>query len=367
MRKHLAIRYIGVLIFLLAIVVRVILGLDDSLFETVYLHGLFPNIRFLQSSFSAFSPLPGYYLLFIIVSFWFFVRFPGILRVRNGSIRSGAAWMLFGRRFLNFTCTVLSAFLLLWGYNYLDIGVSGRLALVESPERNMLGKAYMEAMASAMNARMDVPGIQNLGSIEDVTDYPNSDMISSWVRNELSTLGYPTKHGVTVRYLKPDGLLRRLSISGIYNPFFGDAHVDNALGPLLRTFTAAHEIAHAYGVCSEADANFVAWIACRNSGDPLAEYAAEYVLWRHLAAEVNKVLPVETLENLVAAIPEPLRQDRTAIWSNYHRYKGYFPEISSSLNDTYLKLQGVEAGVDDYDGFVNLWFDYNWTVLNKQY
>lgn len=134
--------------------------------------------------------------------------------------------------------------------------------------------------------------------------------------------------------------------------------MDNALGPLQKTFTIAHEIAHGHGVTGEADANFVAYLACVNSGEPLAQYAAEYVLWRHLASEVRSHYPEEVAHQLAAAIPEALRKDREAIWRNHYQYKGYFPEISDAINDTYLKVQGVTAGTEDYDRFVNLYFDW---------
>ncbi len=363
--KRITTRYFGVLLLLLAILVRFAFTLFPAAFRSVYFSELFPAIRSFQYSVSSMHPVAGFYILLIILIAWIVWNIPGIRKAKNGNFRAWPSWFTFGRRFVNFQSVCIGLFLLLWGYNYLEPGLSKRLNLEPSPYRNMLADAYLGTMERALIERSQIEGIERFESIEDITQYPNELQIEKWVREVLAPLGYPCEKGVTTRYVKPDGLLRALSISGIYNPFFGDAHVDNALGPLKKTFTIAHEMAHAYGVTSEADANFTAWLACMQSDNAFARYAAEYVLWRHLASEVNKVYPVDIVEGLVSAIPEPLQKDREAIWKNYYTYPGYFPDLAYSLNDTYLKLQGVEAGADDYDGFVNLWLDYSWSKLNK--
>jgi hypothetical protein len=220
-------------------------------------------------------------------------------------------------------------------------------------------------MDRALEHRAQIPEIDSYPSIEEVPLSVSDREIENLVRSILAPLGYPVKSGVNISYLRPEGILRRISVSGIYNPWTGEANVDDALGPLPRIFTAAHEMAHAFGVTSEAEANFTADLACLSSDDPMLRYASEYALWRTLGGEVNRSYPPEVRASLAAAIPEPLRRDRAAIWKNSMRYKGYFPEISEALNDTYLKVQGIEAGVDDYDAFTALYF--SWKRKNQKY
>jgi len=154
-----------------------------------------------------------------------------------------------------------------------------------------------------------------------------------------------------------------MSIAGIYNPFTGEANLDNALPSLPRIFTIAHEIAHGYGITSEAEANFVAFLACHQSGDALGNYAGAYALWRQMASEINTTYPPEYIEILAAQIPLELKNDRQAILESYYKYKGYFPNITDALNDTYLKIQGIEKGTDDYNGFLQLYF--RWLEANQ--
>jgi hypothetical protein len=350
MKTHLR-AWLGVYLFVLALLIRFFLSLSNKLFESIYFNNLFRYIRYGQDGLSAILPVPGYYLIFVLLLGWLIWR-------RPSPIKSGRSWKIFGRRTANLLGTFGALFLLLWGYNYLDRGIAERMHLKEAPDRSQLGETYLQTMERAMAFRSQIPKIDLVATVEDITEIPNDQTIGNWVATTLQDLGYPENINIRVRHIRPDGALRRLSISGIYNPFTGEANVDNALGPLQKTFTIAHEIAHGHGITGEADANFVAYLACIQSGVPLAQYAAEYVLWRHLASEVRSHYPESIAAQLAAAIPEALRKDREAIWRNHYQYKGYFPEISDAINDTYLKVQGVDAGTDDYDRFVNLYFDW---------
>lgn len=334
-----------------ALVLRGLFGLSPSTFERFWFDGLFPAVRAVQSAIFSIIPFPGYYAGIVLLLGWLVWRLPVKRRKRR-------EWKKFGRRFANLIGGIGASFLMLWGYNYQDRGMAARMGIERSDRVEKVAEAYLETMERAMVHRAEIAEIDAHPSVEEVPLTVTDREIEDRVRDILAPLGYPVKPGVNIRYLKPKGVLRRISVSGIYNPWTGEANVDDALGPLPRIFTAAHEMAHAFGVASEAEANFTAYLACLSANDPLARYAAEYALWRTLAGEVNRSYPPEVGESLAAAIPEPLRTDRAAIWKNSMRYKGYFPEISEALNDTYLKVQGIEAGVDDYDAFTALYFSW---------
>ena len=219
-------------------------------------------------------------------------------------------------------------------------------------------------MDRALMHRDEIPGIAAIPSVEDIQEWPLDSEIDSWVQAILLPEGYPAKTKIRVRHIRPEGALRRINITGIYNPFSGEANVDSGLPHLLLIFTTAHEIAHAYGITSEAEANFVAYLACLRSENPAAQYAAEYALWRYFANEINMHFPEDVIEALAAKIPEPLRNDREAILKTYFKYKGYFPEVTDAINDTYLKIQGVKSGTDDYNDFLKLYL--RWNLQNQK-
>ncbi len=342
-------RYLGLYLLGLALLLRFIFGASPWLLDMLWMQVWFPLVRWLQSSLRFFWILPGYYLGIMALLLWLWWRFPRKWLEVN-------AWAVFGRRLLNLLGGVGASFLMLWGYNYLEPGVGQRMGLERGTDRELLADAYLEVMEEALALRSQIRGIEQVDNIEALPYKQNSAQIASWVKEVLEPLGYPTRGDVRLRHIWPKGALHRLNISGIYNPWTGEANVEGNLGPLNTTFTAAHEFAHAFGVTSEAEANFVAYLACARSDDALARYAAAYTLWRALGREVTKAYSEDEVKALAAHIPEQLLRDREAIRQRHLKHTAYFPKASTAMNDTYLKTQGVKAGVADYNAFVELYF-----------
>ena len=328
---------------MIVLAIRFIFSISPVAFETVYFNTVFPIIRKAQSYLSFLWVIPGYYVLVVALIAWLIWRFP---KSKN--------YKRFLKRLLNLMCGLVATFLVLWGYNYLDKGLAERMDLPHSSKLVDLSAHYLDVMDSAMVYRGAIP--EEITTIVEISGIPSDSLINFWVKNVLKDYGYPTSADVRVQYIRPSGTLRRLSIAGIYNPFTGEANVDNASPSLPRIFTTAHEIAHGYGITSEAEANFVAYLACMNSRNALANYAGAYALWRQMAGEINTTFPPESIEMLASQIPVLLQEDRQAILAEYYKYKGYFPALTDAVNDTYLKIQGVEKGTDDYDGFLQLYF-----------
>lgn len=345
-------KYPGIAAFIILLLFRIAFGLSPAFFDAAYFNSVFPIIRRAQSALSFLWILPGYYLLLLFLVAWLIFRFT---RPRNT--------VHFLRKFVNLLFGAATAFLLLWGFNYANPGFATRANLPQLPDSSEIARHYLETMDRAMIFRVKIEGVSPTQPVDIKKDWPNDDEINNWVSATLLPEGYPATRQIRVRHIRPEGTLRRLNIAGIYNPFTGEANIDASLPPLVRVFTTAHEIAHAYGITSEAEANFVAWLSCMNSDNPMAQYAAEYNLWRYLAAEINRSFPEEAIRDLAAQIPQPLKTDREEILKSYRRYRAYFPEISESINDRYLKLQGVKTGTDDYNDFVKLYL--RWYAQKK--
>ncbi len=231
-------------------------------------------------------------------------------------------------------------------------------SLTERAETPEPVDVYLKVMKRAADFRATIPGVIDSASVVDFTAPSDSAIVKS-VSEILRPYGYPVVKRVRVQRITPSGTLRRLGIAGIYNPFTGEANVDALYGSVLGTFTTAHEVAHAFGVTGEAEANFVAYLALISLEDHMARYAAQYALWRYTAKTVNDLYSEEDRAKLAASIPKGLLVDRRAIVERLMGHAPYFPELSDAVNDKYLKIQGVKAGVDDYDRFVNLYLDWS--------
>jgi len=143
-------------------------------------------------------------------------------------------------------------------------------------------------------------------------------------------------------------ILPRLGLSGFYFPFTGEASVVGTLPDAALVFVMAHEMAHQRGIAREDEANFLAFLACRESGLASARYAgslgafglAYNALWR-TAPDSAHALGSRLLD------PGP-RQDRQAIREYWNRHTSPAEPIAQRANDAYLKASGHSAGVGSY-------------------
>ena len=64
-----------------------------------------------------------------------------------------------------------------------------------------------------------------------------------------------------------------LGYTGYYNPFTGEAQVNTTIPKTTQPFIVCHEIAHQLGYAKESEANFVAYLVCRQSNNETFKYA----------------------------------------------------------------------------------------------
>ena len=110
-------------------------------------------------------------------------------------------------------------------------------------------------------------------------------------------------------------------------------------------FIACHEVAHSRGFAREDEANFIAFLVCRESGDPLLEYSATRAAMRFVLAAVGKSEPIVAL-GLIERIWE-LGEDAPL-------FVRAVREHGDSVNDAYLKTQGEKDGTASYGRMVDL-------------
>ncbi len=156
--------------------------------------------------------------------------------------------------------------------------------------------------------------------------------------------------------LKPVILSRAMSythITGIYSYFTGEANLNTHFPDYTLPFTAAHELAHQRGIAREDEANFIAFLVCKDSADPYIRYSAYvnmldyflnalYIADADLYAKVLRNLNGNIIYELIAYSDffDPFRDSIAS-------------SVSGSINDTYLKLNGTE-GEKSYGMVVDL-------------
>jgi len=332
------------------------LGRDSSLAEKLYSRGIYAGIRWVWDNTLGFSPLPLLYFILFAAVIWVSCRI-ALFFFRKKADRSLSFPRKIGRALLRIAAWIgglLFFFYFLWGFNYNRVGLERQLKLETGPlSLTALAEEADWATRMTAEARASIPGATAaaLGG----EGYPKN--IESILRRSLTgileKMGYPVSGRVRVRLFQPGGWLMRFSSSGIFIPFLGEGYIAGNLLPFEIPFTMAHEMAHGYGICEEGAANFLAFLACESSAIPAVRYSGFLSYWSQVFAETRRLGP-EAIQALREKIPDGMKADLRAEGENWRRFQGPLRRIGETINQNYLKSQGIQEGIRSYDRMVLL-------------
>lgn len=248
---------------------------------------------------------------------------------------------------------LIAAFFWLWGFNYLRVPVEQVLQLNAAP----LPLPKLKAALYDESRQL-----QNLRAQLDTSDraldegYLPTNLENS-LRNTLelvlTEVGYPVAGRVRGRLLYPRGTLLHFSTAGIYLPFTAEGHIDAGLHPVQLPYTMAHELAHGYGFGDEGVCNFWAYLTCMRSQYTFIRYSGSIGYWRYLAAAYRRADPQGFL-SWRKTWPKEVEMDLEAIQQAMNHYPDWIPELQYQVYDSYLKTQGVKAGMLSYSQVLRL-------------
>jgi len=147
--------------------------------------------------------------------------------------------------------------------------------------------------------------------------------------------------------------MSKAGIGGFYCPFTGEANYNSYLPESELPFTAAHESAHRMGFARENDANFIAYIICRES--PLADirYSAELAAVSYLLAAL-KSADENLYREKLPLINEFVQRDINNRRQFWRSNRGWFMNFSEKWNDAFLKANLQKDGNKSYSRFAGM-------------
>ncbi len=181
--------------------------------------------------------------------------------------------------------------------------------------------------------------------------------------NVLRNFNYPIPAKVRGRLLFPKGILLRISTAGVYIPFTGEGHIDPGLHHLQLPFVMAHEMSHAYGIGGEGDCNFLAYLSCTSSENSYLKYVGFLYYWRYVAPDYRAYRP-EEYKIIWENLPLGIKNDLRAIREEMNKYPDILPAVRDAAYNTYLKAQGIDDGIKNYDRVTML--AHAWHLKTKQ-
>jgi len=156
-------------------------------------------------------------------------------------------------------------------------------------------------------------------------------------------------------------------MTGYYFPFSMEANYNNVMYIMNMPATFCHELAHLRGYIYEDEANFIAYLACVGSDDPMFQYAGYLSVLNYIdndfydAVGCNPdrywqqvhILPQVREDNIFLTEEEWERIEDKAILDTE-----IVDAVSDSFTDATLKLNGVSDGMISYSRVVKLLLQY---------
>jgi hypothetical protein len=304
--------------------------------EQHYSQKLYPFIAAILSQLSSYFPFSIddiFYLLLLVLPLVLVI----LLVTKKISFQSA------GKIVLTTLSSVYILFYLLWGFNYYRPKLAGRLAINDRPTNK---DEFIEVLEKLINTT---------NNLHATFDQLNKAAVDSILENsyknlaEVLKIDYPmgTRRDKRITFSM---FYAQSGITGYFGPFFNEIHVNKKVLPIEYPFVLAHEKAHQFGITSEAEANFYAWLVCSRSNNQQIQYSASSTLLRHFLYQAYKM---KEYEEIIKNINEPVKTDFKIIrehWDELRNEK--MNKAASKVNDTYLKTNKITGGIQDYRGVV---------------
>ena len=262
------------------------------------------------------------------------------------------------RYLLNVASVLFLMFVLSAGINYNRESFAYHVGItVEASSADELVQLYMilveRAHELAPQIKTDADGHFMLRR-ENMYDYARRSMM------ELNEL-----HGGLVSYFPPAKglflsreLLSNLNIAGFFSPWTIEANYNADMPGQSIPFVVNHELAHVSGHMREDEANFIAYLAGRNSDNIDFRYSAVYTSIGYVLNALRTAVSTERYQELFSLLPEQMRRDFANARAYWQAFQGPAADLSVRVNDAYLRANRQDDGVRSYGRMVDLLLAY---------
>ena len=178
------------------------------------------------------------------------------------------------------------------------------------------------------------------------------------VKKAVQTYPFLSRCYVNVKPFALSEPLTYMHIAGIYTFFTGEPCANTNYAEYTLPFTMAHEYSHQSGIGHEDEADFMAFLMLSDAKHPYLRYSAYAEVFSILSRELYYTAP-DDYRRIVTSLPSIVRDDYSISSSAYAKYSdSKANNVAKTVNDAYLKANGVEEGIRSYSQSVILLVSY---------
>lgn len=148
-------------------------------------------------------------------------------------------------------------------------------------------------------------------------------------------------------------LLSYCDITGIFFPFTFEANINADVPHYSIPMTMCHELSHLRGFMREDEANFIGYLVCKNSNNLDFQYSG-YMGAFIYASNALYSTDSSAAKQIYAKLSDGVLTDLADNSAYWEQFEGPVAQVSSTINDTYLKANKQEDGVKSYGRMVDL-------------
>ncbi|MGZ8516123.1 MAG: DUF3810 domain-containing protein [Chitinophagaceae bacterium] len=317
--------------------------------EDNYTYGIYPVITRIQRLLFGWLPFSVgdlfYAFLLLVVIFRSF-RFFKLLfqkKLTRGYFVAAMQQAIF------FFLFVYVFFNLLWGLNYNRLGISDQLGI----QVKKYSLPDLDTLVSGIQSKVNeyavfVTEAQRDSFAKKRELFREGKLVYRSAAKKYPFLAY---HPASVKPSLFSYAGNYLGFQGYYNPFSGEAQVNTTIPRFIEPFVTAHEIAHQLGYAKENEANFVAFLACKEVESPVYKYSLYFDMYNYA---INEVYRRDTV--LARAYQKKLHQQVIKDINDLRRfYKAYKNPVEPIITWSYghfLKANNQPGGKQTYNEVV---------------
>jgi len=247
------------------------------------------------------------------------------------------------RQLLRFVAVLLTVYLFFynaWALNYFRIPISKQLDIKVD---TILLKDHLAVLDQH---------IQKANSIRENLDLLNqnkraADEQVQKIMKEDSLFSMLSKTQVKIKTPFVGPLASYFGVSGYFNPFSNEAHVNGEMPQTSYPFTVAHELSHQMGIGFEDECNFIAFVKLKDNKDPWFQYSAYYESSTYLLRTLYLV-DTTLFEEYKAKLSPKVVADIKADQEYWKQYTGWISDVSGLFYNQYLKHNNQAEGMARY-------------------
>ena len=296
-----------------------------------------------------FSVAEGFWLLFVAGCMWYVGHAVFLLIRRRGERLATALQKLLGACVIGLS--VALGFTLLWGTNYYAASFEERTGIEDAPVSVEQLAAVTRLFAEKVNESADaVPrDAQGVFCEDRETLFAESRDLYTNLEKTYPFLQAPH---TTPKPIWCSWFMSRINYTGFFFPLTGEANLNYDQPRCFLPSTLAHELAHVRGVAPEQTANFVAILACEQSGQPDFVYSGYLMGYLHLSNALYMAdrEAWEVCNQQLCAQAHADLADNNAYWA---RYQTHAAKVANSVYTGFLESYDQELGLRSYGAVVD--------------